>query len=65
MSKIKQPEVVSAQAWKCVCGAVNGIPEIDVCASCGEWTLGGPVEKAVKPDPVPFAGAVKPDLDDD
>ena len=45
MSKIKQPEIVSAQAWGCPCGGVNGIPEVDVCATCGEWTLDGPVTK--------------------
>ncbi|MCR4339336.1 MAG: hypothetical protein NUW01_05550 [Gemmatimonadaceae bacterium] len=45
MSKSKQPEIVSAQAWKCPCGAVNGRPEVDVC-SCGEWTVDGPVKAA-------------------
>lgn len=46
----KQPEILSAQAWGCPCGQVNGRPEVDVC-SCGEWSLDGPV-KATKSEPV-------------
>ncbi len=50
-----QPEIVSAQAWKCPCGQVNGRPEVDVC-SCGEWTIDGPVKKGkakFEPEPQP------------
>ena len=47
----KQPEILSAQSWSCPCGGVNGIPEFEVCATCGEWSLDGPV-KAGKPEPV-------------
>ena len=45
----KQPEIVSAQAWKCPCGRVVGREEYPVCP-CGEWSLDGPV-KAEKAAP--------------
>ena len=46
----KEPRIVSAQAWECVCGRVNGRPEVEVCA-CGDYTLAGSVEKPRPPLP--------------
>ena len=46
--KTAQPVRVSAQAWRCPCGLLMGIPERPVC-TCGEWSLDGPVRPQAQP----------------